>query len=195
MAKVKSPLMSFSASGQIAKSLVFATWKGIADVRQYVIPANPRSTDQVTQRGYLTAAVAAWHAFTRNVYDAAAFNILASLEASAMSGFNIFCKLWIAVLKAAETPHPCHTFAVITNTGGLLDFDIEVVTGLTMKYQIGLSPSVLGPQIALTEDGATGNYQKVGQVVVAGNDYYIKMVCTTGATVAVSGIYKVRALA
>jgi len=195
MAKVKSPLMSFSASGQIAKSLVFASWKGIADVRQYVIPANPKSADQVTQRGYLTAAVAAWHAFTRNVYDAAAFNILASLEASAMSGFNVFCKLVIAVLKSGETAYPCYSFAVITNTGGLLDFDIYTHTGLIMKYQIGLSPSVLGAAIALTEEGATGKYQKVGQAVVAGNDYYIKMHTTSGAVTAVSGIYKVRALA
>lgn len=46
MAKVTMPLMSGSASGQIAKGIVFAGWKGIQYVRKYVIPANPMSTGQ-----------------------------------------------------------------------------------------------------------------------------------------------------
>jgi len=52
MAKVKAPLMSFDARGQIAKSLVYLGWKGLKTVRQYVIPANPKSSDQQTQRGF-----------------------------------------------------------------------------------------------------------------------------------------------
>lgn len=50
MAKVTGPLQSFSASGQIAKSIVFAAWKGVNYVRQYVIPSNPQSEDQGDQR-------------------------------------------------------------------------------------------------------------------------------------------------
>jgi hypothetical protein len=50
MAKVTGPLQSFSASGQIAKSIVFGAWKGINYVRQYVIPANPQSESQGDQR-------------------------------------------------------------------------------------------------------------------------------------------------
>ena len=58
MAKLKAPLLSFGASGAIAKSLVYFPWKGLNVVREYVIPSNPKSTLQVTQRGYLAAAVA-----------------------------------------------------------------------------------------------------------------------------------------
>ncbi len=50
MAKVTGPLFSLSASGQIAKTLVFMKWKGIADVRKYVIPANPNTAAQQAQR-------------------------------------------------------------------------------------------------------------------------------------------------
>jgi hypothetical protein len=41
---------SDGASGQFAKSMVFAGWKGVSYVRKYVIPANPMSADQGDQR-------------------------------------------------------------------------------------------------------------------------------------------------
>lgn len=50
MAKVTGPLMSMSASGQVGKAIVFAAWKGVNYVRQYVIPSNPESEDQGDQR-------------------------------------------------------------------------------------------------------------------------------------------------
>jgi len=50
MAKVTGPLMSMSASGKIGDAIVFAAWKGVAYVRQFVIPANPMSSGQGDQR-------------------------------------------------------------------------------------------------------------------------------------------------
>jgi len=38
--------MSFGASGKLAESLVYFSWKGISSVRQYIIPANPQSAGQ-----------------------------------------------------------------------------------------------------------------------------------------------------
>jgi len=46
MVKVTGPMQSFTASGKLANSIVFFGWKGIACVRQYVIPRNPQSADQ-----------------------------------------------------------------------------------------------------------------------------------------------------
>jgi hypothetical protein len=46
MAKVNGPLMSMSASGKIGDAIVFAAWKGVAYVRQFVIPSNPQSAGQ-----------------------------------------------------------------------------------------------------------------------------------------------------
>lgn len=41
---------SDGASGQFAKAMVFAGWKGVSYVRKYVIPANPQSVGQGDQR-------------------------------------------------------------------------------------------------------------------------------------------------
>lgn len=51
MAKLTGPLLSFGARGQIGKAMVTANWRGIDYARQYVIPANPRTTAQQANRG------------------------------------------------------------------------------------------------------------------------------------------------
>ncbi len=50
MAKVTAPLLSFGASGTIAKVQTYASWRGVPYARRHVIPANPRSTAQVLTR-------------------------------------------------------------------------------------------------------------------------------------------------
>ncbi|GAJ23952.1 unnamed protein product, partial [marine sediment metagenome] len=63
MAKLKAPLLSFGASGAIAKAVVYFPWKGLNVAREYVIPSNPRTKLQTDQRDYLTDAVETIHAF------------------------------------------------------------------------------------------------------------------------------------
>jgi len=53
MAKVTGPLQSFSASGKLANSIVFAAWKGVAYVRKHFIPANPQTAGQGDQRIFM----------------------------------------------------------------------------------------------------------------------------------------------
>ena len=55
MAKVTGPLFSLGASGKIGDAIVFFPWKGKHVVRQWVIPANPKSEDQGTIRLILGA--------------------------------------------------------------------------------------------------------------------------------------------
>jgi hypothetical protein len=50
MAKLRGPLLSFSARGQIGQSLVTANWRGVPYARSYAIPANPRTTEQTNTR-------------------------------------------------------------------------------------------------------------------------------------------------
>lgn len=50
MSKTTAPLLSFGASGQIAKTQVYATWRGIQYARRHVVPANPRSSSQTQTR-------------------------------------------------------------------------------------------------------------------------------------------------
>lgn len=50
MAKLTGPLLSFGSRGQIGKAMVTSNWRGIDYARQYVIPANPRTTAQQDNR-------------------------------------------------------------------------------------------------------------------------------------------------
>lgn len=50
MSKTIAPLLSFGAGGQLAKTAVYSSWKGIPYVRRYVIPANPRTNAQQATR-------------------------------------------------------------------------------------------------------------------------------------------------
>lgn len=50
MAKVTGPLMSVSASGKLADSIVFFGWKGRNVVRGWVIPTNPMKPKQGDHR-------------------------------------------------------------------------------------------------------------------------------------------------
>ena len=60
MAVPTAPLLSFSASGQIAKSMVFSRWKGRPYVRRYVIPSNPQSAAQTATRTVFAWGNAVW---------------------------------------------------------------------------------------------------------------------------------------
>lgn len=95
MAKVKGPLFSLGASGQIAKTLVYMVWKGIDDVREFVIPANPKTEDQQQQRGYFGDAVEAWHVDGYTEEDVKAWNMYALSQKIAASGFNMFNRFYI----------------------------------------------------------------------------------------------------
>lgn len=50
MSKVRAPLLSWGAGGQIAKTQVYSHWKGRPYVRQYVVPANPDTAGQKLTR-------------------------------------------------------------------------------------------------------------------------------------------------
>lgn len=99
MAKLKAPLLSLAASGKLADTLVYFPWKGLDVVRQYVIPANPRTTPQTTQRGYITEVVDKIHEIQALALapliaiDVTAYALWASLLATPMTWFNRACKM------------------------------------------------------------------------------------------------------
>jgi len=126
MAKLNAPLFSFNASGKLANSLVYFGWKGLDCVRSYVIPANPQTSGQTTQRGYLTTAVEEIHttqAQAANPLDGddyAAYGLLASTRATPRTWFNEIVKLWCDVLIAGKTP-------VIYSDGTISDKDVTSI--------------------------------------------------------------------
>ncbi|MBA7634095.1 hypothetical protein ES703_41674 [subsurface metagenome] len=100
MAKViYSPLIS-SLRGKVADA-VFAVWKGIAYVRERVIPANPRSDLQVAQREALANTLTMWQSIAS--WAQQIWNTYA--EGYAKSGYNRYMEDNILHVKAAEAGH------------------------------------------------------------------------------------------
>jgi len=60
MAKTKGPLLSLGARGSIAKSQVYARWKGVDYARVHVDPANPRTVEQTSTRDVFSSLNAQW---------------------------------------------------------------------------------------------------------------------------------------
>ena len=108
MAKLKAPLLSLGASGQLAKTLVFFPWKGLNAVREYVIPSNPRTSLQLAQRAHVTTMVAAIHtaqALAANPMvevDQVAYSALSQAKGLIMTWFNMAVKLGIDCLVASK---------------------------------------------------------------------------------------------
>lgn len=133
MAKLKAPLLSLGASGQIAKSLVYFPWKGLNLVREYVIPSNPQTSGQTTQRSYVTAAVAAIHeaqahaAQPMTSADQMAYAALASISFKIMTWFNMAVKLWVDVAVAAKTSIIYHEGVVSDKTCNSINISLQII--------------------------------------------------------------------
>lgn len=193
MAKLKAPLLSLGAAGAIGKSIVYFPWKGIDAVREYIVPANPRSTAQVAQRTHLTNAIAYWHANQYTDPDRIAWNRYAGTLAKIMSGFNSMMKECIARLIAG------HGWNVISqievNTPTVVGFDVDVensVVGLPLRARIGTSRTHFPTAVDLVDDG-DGTYSLTWAGGATGVDYYVYLEHFIAATWwRTSGIYHVK---
>jgi len=97
MAKTTAPLLSFSASGQIAKTQVYSKWKGRGYVRRHVVPSNPQTAEQTLTRNAFT--------WLQSVYKLAPALVTAPWEAYAgglvMTSRNAFTKSNLPILRPA----------------------------------------------------------------------------------------------
>jgi hypothetical protein len=84
MARVTGALFSMDASGQIGKALVFSKWKGRAYCREYVVPENPETANQMNVREAFTLLIVSYQG------EAAPYKLEWETYAKpfAMSGFN-----------------------------------------------------------------------------------------------------------
>jgi hypothetical protein len=95
MAKVKGPLLSMRAAGTIAKTQVFASWRGVPYVRMHVIPAYRNTEGQQLTRKPFT-----WlnDVYRRLAAEAVAPWLSAS-EGRTFTGRNLFIKQNLPVLR------------------------------------------------------------------------------------------------
>lgn len=103
MAKVKGPLFSIDARGQIANAMVFGGWKGIPWVREQFIPQNPNTSEQQWVRQMFSDGVDAWH-YTLTAQQIIDWQTAVDRKGVVMSGFNFFMSEYINSMKVGETP-------------------------------------------------------------------------------------------
>lgn len=197
MAKLKGPLFSLGASQQLGKSLVYFGWKGLDVVREYVVPANPKTTDQTTQRGYLTNAVAHIHAIMGDAVhplteaDKSAYALWASAVQSATTWFNQVVRNCIDQLVAAKTrivySHGISNEAVDQLTPDIWDMTEASTAG---DFWYGTSKTSLINSIAAAYPAANHMNADITPLVT-GTKYYwqFRPTAPAGAIGANSGIY------
>jgi hypothetical protein len=85
-------------SGTIGKDTVASSWKGIRYIREYKVPADPKTELQLQHRALFAKAVKAWHALDprqQEVYDR---------DAVGMTGYNLFIALYLKAAREGQEP-------------------------------------------------------------------------------------------
>lgn len=190
MAKVTAPLFSFGARGKLADALVYFPWKGIDVVRSYVVPANPNSAAQQTQRGRLTNGVNDWHSIGIDADDEVAWDRHAATRPSSMSGFNSFISDHIGIQAVPSTPDMGFDGSLVDDADNTFSASIEEAGGATSVDMIwGVSPTSL----INTEAGSeTVNVWAFTPAVnVAGQTLYARFnIRDGGGIIGRTGIYR-----
>jgi len=198
MAKLTAPLLSLTASGTIAKSVTYGTWKGIKYARQRVIPANPNSAGQQTQRGYLTTVVAQFHDTTDilTALDLANLNRGALYSGRPMSGFNLFCKNRVDTLVAGATVLNLHNTVEHSVTADTMVIKCDHDSSASVKMRWGVSPTALVNVVTRDESstpGATSTFTV--ENLNATTKYYYQVYSSVASSVENQGIGQITTLA
>jgi hypothetical protein len=177
MAKPKAPLFGFGASGQLGKAIVFGNWKGIDVAREYVVPSNPQSAAQTTQRGYFTTAVDEWHDATNvlSATDKAAWNRLAGVQSSARSGFNEFVRRYVDERVAGGTG-PGHFFGIaniaLVHNAFKADIDDSLGGVLTVTLNVGSTKTFFSASSTDAQVGGLTSFAAFDTGFAAGTTVY-----------------------
>ena len=197
MAKLKGPLFSLGASQKLADTLVFFPWKGLNVVREYVIPSNPKTTKQTTQRGYLTSAVAAIHAAQADAThplaeaDVVAYSLWAAVVQKATTWFNQAVRNFIDLLVATKLGCVCSDGSLDNATAGQLDAELYLseATCTAGKFFYGTSKTALINSVAAVIAAQVATASIPG--LTAGVKYFVQFVADPADPCegAKSGIY------
>lgn len=193
MAKTQAPLFGFGASGKLGDAIVFGRWKGIDVARKYVVPANPDTAAQNTQRGYMTTAVAAWHDLTNtlNALDVAAWNRLAGAQSTARSGFNEFVKRFVnnKVLGGSAGWFFGATAPTLTAAAFIQNIDDSLGGTLVVTLHLGNSKTNFPVTSTDAQVGGLTTFAATNTTYAAGTTVYWYFDTGTGATYKRSGLY------
>lgn len=146
MAVVTAPLLSFSARGQIAKSQVYASWKGRPYVRRYTIPAFRRSDEQNLTRNTFSWLNNTWK-FSSGIFQAP---WVAFAQGKVLTDRNAFLQQNIPFLRELTT-------------------NVGMVMSPGAKGGIGVTPVITPAATTLTVVATPPDVSGLGWTVVSLN--------------------------
>lgn len=146
MAKVTAPLLSFGASGTLAKTMVFSKWKGRPYARRHVIPANPQTVGQSLTRDSFSKANSFWK--TAPTLFVSPWDRFAAGQV--LTGRNAYVGRYVSELRALGNLQTM-TFSPGAK-GGLAPLTIVTVAGVGT---IQVDTTVPSPPSGWTLDGVT----------------------------------------
>lgn len=185
MVKVSGPLMSFDASGSLAKTAVFSKWKGRNYVRKLVIPTNPKSALQVSVRGMMRFLAQMWQGigatpqgsweFLADAAQVSPFNAYVGRNASRWREFQAPSQTY----PAAETgTQPVATLDSVTGGPSYCDVVFTITTlndvwgVMIFRSPTGTFDTSRANCIAVCEIDQTGAFVYTDSGLAAGTYYY-----------------------
>jgi len=178
MSILTTPLLSFSARGQLAKTLVFSGWKGLHTVRQYVIPANPRTPGQIAQRNAMNLVVNAWRYYFTNTVQRTAWTRDADSQPRPMAGYHAWVSNTINRAIADPTANYCYKVEEEPSPGvnmymlALDDGSIDIEPG-NFVCHFGYKPNLLDDQIVdVVKAGGIFNWMHASPI---GTTFYFQL--------------------
>jgi len=150
MVKIKN-VFGDTYSGTVAKTGVYANWKGIQYRRKHVIPHNPKTAKQTTVRGSFTDAVSHWKTVFNNLQKLA-YKYLAAGKAE--SGFNLFLARWQTNAGTVRTADPSFGYKAV---GSLLTLENDITVGAVAEATLTLPGSnIVSIDNAVPSSGVAG---------------------------------------
>jgi len=196
VAKLTGPCFSLKASGQLGKTLVFFPWKGLNALRTYVIPANPKSAAQTTQRGYFEDAVDEWHGAAYSAADVSAWNRLAGIADKIMTGFNRMIREYVKEAITAnvwERIHYGSTSDVLTVS--FVAICHKAAAGNAPSVHYGISKTNMPNTVELDSAGGDTWQNLIEGLTIDTLYYFYFDVGTTATDYGRTGIYSQRTAA
>ena len=191
MAIVESPLLALSAKKTIGKTLTYMRLKGQNVVRQRVIPTNPHTASQQTQRGLMSAAVELFHTLGLTAVDLAALNRWATASFRKLSGYNLSVKTRVDYLIGNGDPNvePPNTATIGTPTDDSCTVEFDAAGSETPKAFIGTSKTSQLTSVACAA-GTVQQWKAAFTGLAPSTTYYFYLVSfDTDANEQRSGLY------
>lgn len=172
MAIVDSPLLSLGARKSIGKTITFSRIKGQNVARQRVIPANPNTADQQTQRSIMAKAVSDFQVGGLTEDDRTAYNRWATVSYRNKSGYNLFVGQRCDYLRAGgDDTFLLKDVQIDPASANTADVEVTLKAGGSGTVYYGTSKSSQLSTQALVYDSGT-SYGCTLSGLVEGATYY-----------------------